>query len=86
MLGAEGVEPYKKGVTRGVGEEGVIESVALRRRSSARVRPMSRALQYSSRSVALNIAGSSVERVTGMPWRRSLTSGWFTRRECAELS
>jgi len=29
MLGAEGVEPYEKGVTRGVGEESVIESIAI---------------------------------------------------------
>ncbi len=39
----------------------------VKRTSSPSLRPMRRAFSYSSRSVVWNMAGSSVERTTGMP-------------------
>jgi len=38
-------------------------------------RPICRAAEYSSTRVVWNMAGSSVEIVTGIPWRKNLVRG-----------
>src|SRR5215475_5115861 len=48
----------------------------IREASSDSERPMRWALLYSAARSVWNMVGSSVERVTGIPWRRSLGRGW----------
>src|SRR5882724_4734402 len=65
--GETGVSWTRKDWRAGSGRKDCSKAVRLMTRRSSSKSPIWRAAEYSSRRVVWNMAGSSVERVTGMP-------------------